>query len=276
MEILEPSPERIAPLAEHPGVPWQVLPYERQLVVKHAQVDDALTADRPARRVRAGGDRARAWSSGATATSSSTPSGRSMRAAGWCAASTPRAGERRACADRGLSAGIRARQPRARGVAGGRRAGLTAWERGRAGGPRTRPSDGAAADGRVPCATWSCAKVGARASCRFASSRPRGELEAGALARSLSEARREPPGVLWTRSRSLAETTAGGETELVWGDAELPPGAPRRLDLRISPEAFFQTNTEMAELLYGLASSTRRWRAGSASTTSTAGSARSR
>ena len=29
-------------------------------------------------------------------------------------------------------------------------------------------------------------------------------------------------GVLWTRSRSLAETTAGGETELVWGEAELP------------------------------------------------------
>ena len=28
--------------AEHPGAPWQVLPYERQLEVKHAQVDDAL------------------------------------------------------------------------------------------------------------------------------------------------------------------------------------------------------------------------------------------
>jgi 23S rRNA (uracil1939-C5)-methyltransferase len=42
VEILEPSPERIAPRAEHPGVPWQVLPYERQLLVKSAQVDDAL------------------------------------------------------------------------------------------------------------------------------------------------------------------------------------------------------------------------------------------
>jgi predicted RNA-binding protein with TRAM domain len=42
VEILEPSPERIAPRADHPGVPWQVLPYERQLLVKRAQVDDAL------------------------------------------------------------------------------------------------------------------------------------------------------------------------------------------------------------------------------------------
>src|ERR1700733_13470511 len=42
IEVLEPSPERIAPLAEHPGVPWQVIPYERQLEIKRAQVDDAL------------------------------------------------------------------------------------------------------------------------------------------------------------------------------------------------------------------------------------------
>ncbi len=28
--------------AEHPGVPWQVLPYERQLEIKHDQVDEAL------------------------------------------------------------------------------------------------------------------------------------------------------------------------------------------------------------------------------------------
>ena len=57
--------------------------------------------------------------------------------------------------------------------------------------------------------------------------------------------------MLWTRSRSVAETTAGGETELVWGEAELPERLGE-LDLRISAEAFFQTNTEMAELLYGV------------------------
>jgi 23S rRNA (uracil1939-C5)-methyltransferase len=79
-----------------------------------------------------------------------------------------------------------------------------------------------------------------------------GELEAGALAAALSQALGESlSGVLWTRSRSVAETTAGGETELVWGDAELPERLGE-LDLRISAEAFFQTNTEMAELLYGV------------------------
>jgi 23S rRNA (uracil1939-C5)-methyltransferase len=42
VEILQPSPDRIAPVAEHPGAPWQVLSYERQLEVKQGQVDDAL------------------------------------------------------------------------------------------------------------------------------------------------------------------------------------------------------------------------------------------
>src|ERR1700692_2929940 len=33
IEILQPSPDRIAPLAAHPGAPWQVLGYDRQLEV---------------------------------------------------------------------------------------------------------------------------------------------------------------------------------------------------------------------------------------------------
>src|SRR5947209_13921860 len=42
VDILEPSPDRVPAVAEHPGAPWQVLPYQRQLEVKQAQVDDAL------------------------------------------------------------------------------------------------------------------------------------------------------------------------------------------------------------------------------------------
>ena len=42
LEVLEPSPDRIEPLADHPGAAWQILPYERQLQIKAEQVDDAL------------------------------------------------------------------------------------------------------------------------------------------------------------------------------------------------------------------------------------------
>jgi 23S rRNA (uracil1939-C5)-methyltransferase len=30
VEILEPGPDRIEPVADHPGAPWQVLPYDRR------------------------------------------------------------------------------------------------------------------------------------------------------------------------------------------------------------------------------------------------------
>src|SRR5829696_4978200 len=43
VDLLEPSAERIDPRAPHPGAPWQVLPYERQLAEKEQQVRDALT-----------------------------------------------------------------------------------------------------------------------------------------------------------------------------------------------------------------------------------------
>src|SRR5215216_58432 len=42
LELLEPSPDRVEPVAPHPGAPWQVLPYERQLEEKETQVRDAL------------------------------------------------------------------------------------------------------------------------------------------------------------------------------------------------------------------------------------------
>src|SRR4051794_16360383 len=42
VDVVEPSPERIAQRAPHPGAPWGVLPYERQLEEKERQVRDAL------------------------------------------------------------------------------------------------------------------------------------------------------------------------------------------------------------------------------------------
>jgi 23S rRNA (uracil1939-C5)-methyltransferase len=75
-----------------------------------------------------------------------------------------------------------------------------------------------------------------------------GELDRAALVRAA-----EPiDGLLWTRLDSVGETTQGGETEVIAGTNRLEEeiGGMR---LQISPEAFFQTNTEMAERLYGLA-----------------------
>jgi 23S rRNA (uracil1939-C5)-methyltransferase len=74
-------------------------------------------------------------------------------------------------------------------------------------------------------------------------------------ARELGEAL-EVTGFLWTRSGGVAETTREGETDLIAGSdtiVEELDCAGERLRFRISPDAFFQTNTEMAERLYGSA-----------------------
>ena len=54
------------------------------------------------------------------------------------------------------------------------------------------------------------------------------------------------------RAEGVAETTRGGETKLVKG-APVLEEEMSGLRFRISPDAFFQTNTEMAERLYGAA-----------------------
>ena len=59
-------------------------------------------------------------------------------------------------------------------------------------------------------------------------------------------------GVFHTRIDTVGETTMGGETELIFGKPHLHEEISG-LTVSISPEAFFQTNTEMAERLYGIA-----------------------
>jgi 23S rRNA (uracil1939-C5)-methyltransferase len=58
--------------------------------------------------------------------------------------------------------------------------------------------------------------------------------------------------VLWTRAAGVAETAAGGRTEVVHGSDAIDEEIAG-LTVRLSAEAFFQTNTEMAERLYALA-----------------------
>jgi 23S rRNA (uracil1939-C5)-methyltransferase len=59
-------------------------------------------------------------------------------------------------------------------------------------------------------------------------------------------------GFLWTRAASVAEVTHEGPTEVVAGEERLHERVGD-LEFAISPTAFFQTNTEMAERLYALA-----------------------
>jgi 23S rRNA (uracil1939-C5)-methyltransferase len=258
-DILEPGPERIAPVAQHPGVPWQVIPYERQLQIKSAQVDEALRrighldgfelqpivpALEPWRYRNkleytfghADGDDAAA------------------RPELVCGFHAPAGGNSVIAIDDCMLASERGNRARLAALRWCRAEGLTAWDRGRGRGDEAerRQRTAAGADGRARLRNLVVREGRRTGKLQVRIVTTAGELEAGALAAALADELGDSlSGVLWTRSRSLAETTAGGETELVWGDAELPERLGE-LELRISAEAFFQTNTEMAELLYGI------------------------
>jgi 23S rRNA (uracil1939-C5)-methyltransferase len=74
-----------------------------------------------------------------------------------------------------------------------------------------------------------------------------GELDRESFAEAV-----ECDGLLWTRYEGVGETTTEGETELIAGTDYLEEELSG-LTFRISPHAFFQTNTDMAERLYALA-----------------------
>jgi 23S rRNA (uracil1939-C5)-methyltransferase len=280
LEVLEPSPERIAPLADHPGVAWQVMPYERQLQVKGAQVEEALRrlGHLDGFELEQIVPALEPWRYRNKLEYSFGGGGEEELVCGFHA---PAGGNRVQAMSDCLLASERGNLARELALQWCRDQGLSAWERGRrdvadepeadaegraeperdkavAAGRRGRGAARAARDQRTapgPDGRARLRNLVVREGRRTGKLQVRivtteGELEAGALAAALSEGLGESLcGVLWTRTRSLAETTAGGETELVWGESELPERLGE-LDLRISSEAFFQTNTEMAEMLY--------------------------
>ena len=251
VEILEPGPERIAPVADHPGVPWQVIPYERQLLVKSAQVEEALRrighldgfeleeivpAVQPWR-----------YRNKLEYSFGNDPAGLV------CGFHAPAGGNEVWPMSDCLLASELGNRAHELGARWCREQGLTAWERSRG----RRPGSGERTEvlGPGPDGRPRLRNLVVREGRRTGKIQVRlvttpGELEIGEFAAALAAGLGESlSGVLWTRSERLAETTAGGETELVWGEGELPERLGE-LDLRISSEAFFQTNTEMAELLY--------------------------
>ena len=78
-----------------------------------------------------------------------------------------------------------------------------------------------------------------------------GDFRARALADAVRE-RFPEASVLWTRTDALAEVTDVGQTSVLAGNAALEEQLAG-LTFRVSPDAFFQTNTEMAEHLYEIA-----------------------
>ena len=231
-EILAPSPDRIAPVADHPGAPWQVLPYERQLEVKQRQVFDALR--------RIGKLDGFALEPIVPALSpwryrnkleysfGVGPSGELV-----CGFHAPGRWDEIVAIDDCLLASERANVAREQIVSWCRAQELSAYDR-RSGEGMLRNL--VVREGR---------RTGAL-QVRLVTSQGRLDRE------SLAAAAEGLDGVLWTRQSGLGETTQGGETELLAGSDRFEETLS---DMRfeISAGAFFQTNTEMAERLYQLA-----------------------
>jgi 23S rRNA (uracil1939-C5)-methyltransferase len=232
IEILEPSPDRIAPAADHPGAPWQVLSYDRQLEVKHSQVQDALrrlgkldsfTLEPIVPAVSQWRYRNKLEYSFGT-----DDSGKLV-----CGFHAPGSWHEIVPITDCLLASERANAAREQIVAWCRSQGLSAYDRQTGKGVLRNL---VVREGR---------RTGA-IQARLVTADAQLDRE------SLARAGEGLDGLLWTRQSSVAETTQGGETELLAG-ADRFEEELSGMRFEISAEAFFQTNTEMAEQLYSLA-----------------------
>jgi 23S rRNA (uracil1939-C5)-methyltransferase len=247
LELLEPGPDRVAPAAEHPGAPWQVLAYERQLEIKQAQTDDAL---RRIGRLEAFElepivPAAQLWR---YRNKLEYSFGSSLQGRLTCGFHAPGRWDEIVELHDCLLASERGNAAREAVVAWCRESGLAAYDR--------RTGEGllrnlVVREGRRTGQLQVRLITGPGEIDRAGLARAVGESALGESAVSES-AVSENAGALWTRTAALAETTQGGETELIAGSAQLEEelGGMRFL---VSPEAFFQTNTEMAERLYATA-----------------------
>jgi 23S rRNA (uracil1939-C5)-methyltransferase len=236
VEVLEAGAERIEPRADHPGAPWQVLPYERQLAVKHAQVDEAL------RRIgRLDGyelepivPAVEPWR---YRNKLEYSFGTGDDGALVCGFHAPGSWERIVAVDDCLLASERGNAAREAALAWCRAQGLSAHDR------------------RL--------HTGLLRNLVVREGRRTGDLQVRLVT---SDEDVDPTGfaeavgagsVLWTRVAGVAESTVGGITEVLRGtdsiEEELDVVGGDPLRFRLSSEAFFQTNTEMAERLYGAA-----------------------
>jgi 23S rRNA (uracil1939-C5)-methyltransferase len=232
VEVLEPSPDRVEPRADHPGAPWQVLPYERQLEVKAAQVDDAL------RRIgRLDGYElepivpavARWRYRNKLEFSFGTGPGGELV----CGFHAPGSWEQIVHVEDCLLQSERGNEARREVLDWARGQGLGAYDR--------------------------RAQAGALRNLVIREGRRTGEIQVRLVVTEGAELDTDgleravrADSLIVTTVAGVAETTAGGDSELVAGAAKIAE-VLRGLTFRLSAQAFFQTNTEMADELYGVA-----------------------
>jgi 23S rRNA (uracil1939-C5)-methyltransferase len=229
--LLEPGPERIEPVADHPGAPWQVLPYERQLAVKADQVADAL------RRIGKLDDFALepivpAVEQWRYRNKLEYSFGTDAAGALVCGFHAPGSWERIEHVEDCLLASERGNEARRAALEWCRAHGLRAYDR--------------------------RAQAGLLRNLVVREGRRTGELQVRLVTsdeRVALDGLAEAVGadsVLWTRALDVGETTSGGITEVLHGTEAIEEELGG-LRFRVSADAFFQTNTEMAEHLYGVA-----------------------
>jgi 23S rRNA (uracil1939-C5)-methyltransferase len=229
--LLVPSSERIPPRADHPGAAWQVLPYPRQLEIKAEQVDDAL------RRIGhldgfelepiVPADEQWGYRNKLEYSFGTGPTGELV-----CGFHAPGSWEQ--IVD-GVSLLGSERTARAREQ-------VLAWARGQ----ELEPYDRRTQTGFLRNLVLREARRTGQLQVRVVTSP--GELDTDSLAAAV-----EATSVVWTVIEGPGETTAGGRSELVSGSSPTIIEELSGLEFAISSEAFFQTNTEMAERLYAVA-----------------------
>jgi 23S rRNA (uracil1939-C5)-methyltransferase len=232
LELLSPSPHRIEPAAPHPGASWQVLPYEHQLREKEDQVRDALARigrfdEAPVEPIVPAVEQQRYRNKVEYSFGEDED--------GQLVLGFHRPGRFDLIDDvtTDILASERVDELREAVKSWCRAEGLSAWDR--------RSQEGLLRNLVV--------REGRRTGqlqARFVTS-PGSTFRVNELA-----AVTPAESVLWTRAAGVAETTREGETQVVKGSAYLEEELAG-LRFRISPDAFFQTNTEMAERLYGSA-----------------------
>ncbi|HET9126159.1 MAG TPA: 23S rRNA (uracil(1939)-C(5))-methyltransferase RlmD, partial [Solirubrobacteraceae bacterium] len=236
IDVVSPSPDRIEPLAQHPGAPWQVIPYARQLEIKAEQVDDALRRigrlDGFVLEPIVAAEQQWRYRNKLEYSFGTGPDGELI-----CGFHAPGRWEEIVPLTDCLLASEAANEVRERIVRWCREQGLAAYDR------RTNAGflrNLVVREGR---------RTGALQA-RLVTSDDADGLDRDAFVAACADGL---SGLLWTRLDAVGETTQGGATEVLAGSTRFQEELGG-MTFRISAEAFFQTNTEMAERLYALAS----------------------